>query len=133
MNADTYLSQISESTINIISEKTRLEGKILLEDVSRVHGTLVGEIIAPARSKLILAETAVVEGSVQADTLIIDGFVQGDITATTKVHLSGTGRVIGNIKTPSLIIDFGAYFEGRSLMDAPLIAQLPELNSPSPA
>lgn len=108
---------VNEGKINVVSEGTRIEGKVTFDHVSRVHGTLVGEVHATPGSTLILSETSVVEGNIQADTLMIDGFVRGDIVARTKVVVSGTGRVIGNIKAPSLIIDFGAYFEGQCAME----------------
>ena len=107
------MQQVTESDINIVAEGTRLEGKIVFDKVSRVHGVLIGEIRANPGSMLVLSETAVVEGNIEADTLVIDGFVRGDIRARSKVVVSGTGRVVGNIETPSLTIDFGAYFEGR--------------------
>ena len=129
---------VRESAINVIAEGTRVEGTITFDRVARVHGTLVGEVKANPGSTLILAETAVVEGGVQADTLLIDGYVRGDVSAKTKVVISGTGRVIGNIKTPSLTIDFGAYFEGRCLMEEnpaprPSVAPLKASPSPTPA
>jgi cytoskeletal protein CcmA (bactofilin family) len=43
---------------------------------------------------------------------MIDGYVKGNISTKTRVVISKTGRVIGNIDTPSLILEFGAYFEG---------------------
>lgn len=107
---------ITESTINIISEGTHLQGKLTFDQVSRIHGTLTGEINANEGSTLILAETSVVEGIIHAETLIVEGYVQGDIHATKKVFVSGTGRVIGNIQTPSLSMDFGAYFDGQCSM-----------------
>lgn len=106
-----------ETTVNIISEGTRLEGKILFDDISRVHGVLVGDIRAKEGSTLVLGETSVVEGNIDADTLLIDGYVQGDVTARTRVVVSRTGRVLGNIKTPSLTVEFGAYFEGACAMN----------------
>lgn len=109
-------SKIDESSINIISEGTRLEGKIEFDAISRVHGILSGEVQAKDHSVLILCETSLVEGNVHADTLMIDGYVRGDVTAKTRVVISQTGRVIGNIKTPSLIVEFGGYFEGRCAM-----------------
>jgi cytoskeletal protein CcmA (bactofilin family) len=112
-------SRIEEASINIISEGTHLEGKIEFDSVSRVHGSLTGEIKAKEKSILILCETSLVEGNIQADTLMIDGYVRGDVTAKTRVVISQTGRVIGNIKTPSLIVKFGGYFEGRCAMDSP--------------
>jgi cytoskeletal protein CcmA (bactofilin family) len=106
----------AETSINLVSEGTHIEGKIVFDQISRVHGTLAGNVLAKPGSTLILAETAVVEGNIQADTLMIDGFVRGDIVASTRVVISGSGRVIGNIRTPSLLIDFGAHFEGQCKM-----------------
>jgi cytoskeletal protein CcmA (bactofilin family) len=105
---------IAEKAINLIAEETHIEGKIIFDQVTRVQGTLRGEVISKPESTLILAQTSVIEGNIQADTLIVDGFVRGDIFATSKVTLTSAGRVIGNIKTPRLVIDFGAYFEGNS-------------------
>jgi cytoskeletal protein CcmA (bactofilin family) len=109
--------QIHESEINIISQSTRLEGKIQFDHVTRVHGVLVGEVQSREGSQLILSESSVVEGNILADTLLIDGYVRGDIKTSGKVKISRTGRVVGNIQTPKLELEFGAYFEGRCLMN----------------
>ncbi len=108
--------QIEETQVNIITEGTRLHGNLIFDKISRVHGELNGEITAKQGSVLILGETAIVEGNISADTLIIDGYVKGEVKAKTKVTLSRTCRVIGNITTPSLIVEFGAHFEGQSKM-----------------
>ena len=110
-------AKVTESSLNIVAEGTRIEGKIRFDQVSRVHGVLVGEVRAEDGSTLILGETGMIEGNVLADTLMVDGFVRGDIVARSRVVLSSTGRVVGNIKAPSVTIDFGAYFEGRCMMD----------------
>lgn len=111
------MTELVESNVNIISESSKIEGRIELRDVSRVHGQLVGEVICPKGSTLILAETSLIEGNIQGDTVMVDGYVKGQILASTKVVLSSTARVFGNIHTPSLQIEFGAYFEGTTLMD----------------
>jgi cytoskeletal protein CcmA (bactofilin family) len=108
---------IEESAINVIAEGTRIEGQIVLDQISRVHGVLIGEIKAKNGSILILSETAMVEGKIDADRLIIDGYVKGDIVTRGKVTVSRTGRVVGNIHAPSLELEFGAYFEGRCTME----------------
>lgn len=109
--------QVSEETTNLISETTRMEGKFTFDHTTRVHGTLIGEIHAKDGSTLILGQTAVIEGHIKADTLIVDGYVRGDIHTKTKLVLKSSGRIIGNIKTKSLIIDAGAYFEGTTQME----------------
>ena len=110
--------QLQESSINIIAEGTHIQGKVTFSDITRFHGVLSGEARATEGSTLILCEPCVVEGNVHADVLIVDGYVQGDIHAKTSVLISGTGRVIGNIQTPSLKLEFGAHFEGKCLMES---------------
>jgi cytoskeletal protein CcmA (bactofilin family) len=106
-----------ETAITIISENTKIQGKIFFCDVTRVHGTLIGEVQAQPGSTLILSETAVVEGSIVADTLFIDGYVHGTVLAKKRVVISPTGRVLGKLQTPCLLLEFGAHFEGTCLMD----------------
>lgn len=106
-----------ETSINIVAEGTRIEGRVVFDHISRVHGVLIGEVRSNEGSTLVLSETAVVEGNIEADTLIIDGYVHGNVTAKTRVVISRTGRVVGNIKTASLTVEFGAYLEGRCTMN----------------
>jgi cytoskeletal protein CcmA (bactofilin family) len=106
-------ASIIETEITLISEDSRIEGKVQVERAARIHGTIVGELDAAAGSQVTLAETGVIEGNVHGDELWIEGFVRGDITATTRVVISSTGRVVGNVVTPSLQMDFGGYFEGQ--------------------
>ncbi len=107
---------IHETEVTVIGEGIRLAGKLTLGGVIRVYGRLSGEIVADADSSLILMESAVVEGTLDVDTLVVAGFIRGDIRARTRVSIEGTGRVIGNIETPSIAIDFGAYLEGETKM-----------------
>jgi cytoskeletal protein CcmA (bactofilin family) len=106
---------VNESEINVVAEGTRIEGKISFDHISRVHGTLVGQVSAKEGSTLILSESSMVEGDISADILFVDGYVHGDISASTQVVISRTGRVVGNIKTKSLKLEFGGYFEGSAL------------------
>ena len=114
---------IQETAINIISQETRIEGKAVFEQITRFHGTLIGEAHAREGSTLILAETSLIEGQVFGDTVWVDGFVRGDIHARTRVIVSGSGRVVGKIHTPSLKLEFGAYFEGSCDMQQGLRPQ----------
>jgi len=111
------MKNLHESAITMVAEGTKIEGRIVFSDVSRVHGVLVGEVSATDGSTLILSETAVVEGTIKADTLMVDGYVHGDVVAKTRLIVSKTGRIVGNIKTPALTLEFGAFFEGRCAME----------------
>ena len=110
------MTELKEAQITIVGRETRLEGTLVFDLVVRVHGTLVGQIQARPGSTLILAETAVVDGTIEADELIVEGFVKGNIRATGKVTVAPNGRVLGNILSPSVSIAFGARFEGKCEM-----------------
>ena len=110
------MNHLEETQINMVSEGTRIEGEMTFDQISRIHGILIGQVRSKTGSTLILSETGVIDGSIEADILIIDGYVKGNITTNTKVIISKTGRVIGSIETPSLILEFGAYFEGECKM-----------------
>lgn len=107
---------IHETEVTVIGEGIQLDGKLKLCGVIRVYGRLSGHITAEPDSSLILMESAVVEGTLDVDTLVVAGFIRGDIRARTRVSIEGTGRVIGNIETPTIAIDFGAYLEGETKM-----------------
>ena len=111
------MHQVHETRLNIISETSRIEGKVIVDHVTRVHGIIKGDVEALPGSTLILCETSVLEGNVQAETLIVDGFIRGNVQAKVKVTLSRSSRVVGDIKAPSIVIEPGAYFEGRCLME----------------
>lgn len=117
--SSTAIPDLQETAITILNENSRILGKLTLGSVARVHGEVVGELHAGDGSTVILAETSVIEGTIYADTLFVDGFVRGDIHARTRVVLSSTGRVVGNIRTPSLQVEFGSYFEGECLTRDP--------------
>jgi len=111
------MNQITETTTNIIAEGTKIEGKVTVNNISRIHGIVTGQISGVSGSTVIICETAVVEGDVVGETVMINGYVRGNVVAAKKVVISGTGRVVGNIKSPSLSVDFGAYFDGQSSME----------------
>lgn len=108
-----------ESGINIVAEGSRFEGTLAFDQIARIHGVIIGQVRGTSGSTLIFTETASVEGDVSGDLVLVDGFIRGNIEAKTKVVISATGRVIGDIRTGSLQLDYGAYFEGRCAMDSP--------------
>jgi cytoskeletal protein CcmA (bactofilin family) len=106
--------EIHESAINVLAEGTEVKGTLRVSDYSRIHGRLIGDLVGEPGSIVVLGESGLIEGKLAVDTVWIDGCVRGDIVATTRVSISGSGRVLGNIRTPSLIIEHGAHFEGMN-------------------
>ncbi len=121
------MNEILETSVNLVAAGTQIDGTVQFNEVTRVFGTIRGRVVAREGCVLVIGESGIVEGDIQADTLFVDGFVHGDIRALTRVVVSRTGRVVGNIETPSLQIDFGAHFEGLCGMEnARLLGSSPQ-------
>ena len=52
------------------------------------------------------------KGDIHAETVIIGGELYGDAHATRKLEVASTGRVSGNLRSPSIAIAEGAVIEG---------------------
>ncbi|MBI3543490.1 MAG: polymer-forming cytoskeletal protein [Deltaproteobacteria bacterium] len=103
--------------VNLITAGSRFEGTVEFDSFTRFEGYIQGVLKGGAGSELIVGENGVIEGKVEGDTIIVDGFVRGDIRATSKVVITGTGRVVGEIRSPSPSIEFGGYFDGKCAME----------------
>src|SRR5436190_22959471 len=54
-----------------------------------------------------------VRASIHAKNVVIQGKVEGNITANQRVELRNSGVVIGDIKTQRILIEEGAVFKGK--------------------
>lgn len=59
-----------------------------------------------------LTSTAVWEGDIRADDLIIGGTVKGDIYARGKLEIKGSARIYGNVSGTSVSVAQGAMIDG---------------------
>ena len=110
-------NRIHESEVTLISPSNHFEGTLEVESIVRMHGSIRGKLVGKPGSIIVLGETSLVEGEIEADTLWVEGFVRGKIQARTKILLRPAARVIGHLEAPSIEIHLGAYFEGTSQME----------------
>ena len=94
--------------------ETFFEGKLSYTGAVRLDGRFKGEIRSD--DSLIVGETARIEGEIHVGTAIIQGEIVGNVYAKERVELHHPGRMIGDITTPSVVIDDGAIFEGKCKM-----------------
>lgn len=100
----------------LVGMGSHFEGKMTFEGVVRVDGSFEGEIVSD--DTLIIGEGAEVHASLDVATVVIYGAVYGNIRATNCVELHAPGRLIGNIISPSLVVERGAIFDGNCRMGA---------------
>jgi cytoskeletal protein CcmA (bactofilin family) len=103
-----------ESEVTLVSQGSLIKGEVTLDQVTRLHGRVEGKVRGLPGSVIVIGETGSVHGEIVGEEIIIDGFVHGNVTATAKVTVSESGRLIGNVKAPKFEVKFGAHFEGKA-------------------
>ena len=93
---------------------SRIEGSLTFQGSVRIDGQVEGQI--EAKDTVIIGDSASVVAQITAATIIIKGNVTGDLSASKRVELRTPGRLLGNIVTPSLVIQDGVVFEGHCSM-----------------
>lgn len=116
----------------LLGRGASFEGKLTFEGTVRIDGKFKGEVFSD--DVLVIGEGAIVEAEIDIGEVIIQGTVIGNVKAKRSIEIHAPGRVKGDLHTPSLQIDKGVIFEGRSFMEnlaaqpkaAPAAAKPPE-------
>ena len=91
---------------------TSLTGELHFEGTLRIDGNFQGSIKTPGT--LVVSSEAVVDGDISAREVQIFGRVLGTIDGDQRVEIREGGTLQGEARTPSLVIEEGAKFEGVS-------------------
>ncbi|MEO5858715.1 MAG: polymer-forming cytoskeletal protein [Pyrinomonadaceae bacterium] len=98
-----------------VGHGTSLTGDTSFQMMLRVDGQLTGTVSSDGGT-LIVGNNGKLDANVSVGIAQVNGTVNGDISATERIQLGRTARVVGNIATPKLIIEDGALFEGGCTM-----------------
>jgi cytoskeletal protein CcmA (bactofilin family) len=111
--------------VAIIERGVEMNGRLVVPQSLRIEGEFRGELESSA--SIFVSESGAIEAPIRARTVEIRGAVVGDIVASREVIIHATGRLHGNVETPSLVVTRGATFNGQTRM------YRPERNVQSPA
>jgi len=100
--------------VGLLGKGTTFEGKLIFEGTVRIDGNFSGEIFT--KGLLVIGNEAIVHAQVKAEQIIVQGEMHGNIHATKTVEIRGTGKVCGDIHTPSLVVEEGVIFQGACSM-----------------
>ena len=108
---DKWHAPDGERAFTFLGKGTRFKGTLSFEGTVRIDGRLEGEI--HTNGTVIIGEAAIIEGDVDAATVISGGKVTGNLVASKKVELLAPRSLIGAIKTPLLSLEEGVTFSGN--------------------
>ncbi len=96
---------------SIIGFGTVFNGDLDLSGLLKIDGDFSGSV--KAEGKVLIGHTGRAKCSIFANTVVVGGVVKGDIYAEDRVVVLSTGMVLGNIRSPRLIMEEGVIFNGE--------------------
>lgn len=111
---ETYSSvSFSNNNLNgVIAKGTSIEGDFNTSENVRIDGTIKGNL--QCDKKLVLGQSALIKGKLQAGEAVIMGNIQGDVVVKGLLRLEGTAVIKGDITAQKIIVEEGARYDGIS-------------------
>ena len=99
---------------SIIGEGSYFKGEFTLNGTLRIDGCYEGDKLEV--DKVFVGPTGKVKSNIKTISAVIEGIIIGNIEAKNRVMLMPTSRVLGEIRTPELIIQNGVILEGLCIV-----------------
>ena len=113
MNAQPSSSDSRRSTSGqptLVASGARLKGEVMGETDVIVEGQVVGTL--SPKQDVMVQRGGKVKGTIRARRVRIAGEVEGNVQGADMVEIQPSGRLIGDVVAPSVVISDGAFFKG---------------------
>ena len=99
----------------LVGSSTHITGDIEFQGGLHLDGTVIGNICAENGTDAVLSisQDGLIEGTVKAPQVVLNGTVKGDVIATDRVELGPTARVVGNVVYNLIEMAIGAEVNGK--------------------
>lgn len=97
--------------MTIIGKETKVSGNLSGDEDLTVLGRVEGSV--QLTKTLTIEPGGTVVAEVKVRELIVSGVMVGNVTADDCVHITDSGRMVGDIAAPRVIIVDGAMFRGQ--------------------
>jgi cytoskeletal protein CcmA (bactofilin family) len=111
VNGKTKNPMEPDENFTFLGKGVRFNGVVHFDGTVRIDGRLDGEI--HTKGTLVVGENAVIKGIITAGTMTSGGKIQGNVTATERVHLLKSAVMIGDVRSPAFSMEDGAHFQGQ--------------------
>ncbi len=93
---------------------SRVTGQLVFQGSAKIDGIVDGEV--RCNGTLTIGAGAEVRAKISGQAVVVQGKVEGNVTAREKVELVAPARLYGNISSPRLVITEGVVFDGECSM-----------------
>lgn len=112
----------ASGSASVLSEKVKIEGEIQGDENLHVDGRFKGAI--KLNGNIFVSQNAAVEADVEANNVVIQGKITGNVIARSQLEIQSTGQLFGDCTAQSIDIKEGAVFDGRLNMLKPSISAI---------
>jgi len=120
-NGDGDQAQGAGNLVGFVGQNCTITGTLNFTGTMRIDGRIEGQIVT--HGTLIVGEGGQVHADVQAGVVICGGTIDGNVVARERVQLLAPSVLTGTVRTPLLIIEEGAQFNGTCEMERPAPAR----------
>jgi cytoskeletal protein CcmA (bactofilin family) len=96
--------------VSVLGPTLHFKGELHCDEELLIKGRIEGSITHSQR--ITVCAEGTVTANVRAQVIVVEGTVQGDLTAEKSVMVRETAKLRGNITAPSVSIVEGAHFTG---------------------
>ncbi|HEV7432246.1 MAG TPA: polymer-forming cytoskeletal protein [Steroidobacteraceae bacterium] len=99
----------------LIGRSARIQGDVEFSGGLHIDGQVTGNVrvVPGGGASVSVSEHGVIDGSLEAPHVVLNGTVNGDIIATERVVLGAKARVRGNVSYGVIEMALGAEITGR--------------------
>ena len=99
---------------SLLSRSVKIDGEIQGEENLHIDGRIKGAV--RLNGDVLIGTAGIVEAEIEAENVVIQGQVTGNVTARQQLEIQPSGKLFGDCTARSIDIKEGAVFEGRSNM-----------------
>jgi cytoskeletal protein CcmA (bactofilin family) len=96
--------------VSVLGPTLHFKGELHADEELLIKGRIEGSITHSQR--ITVCAEGTVTANVRAQVIVVEGTLQGDLTAEKSVMVKETAKLRGNITAPSVSIVEGAHFTG---------------------
>jgi cytoskeletal protein CcmA (bactofilin family) len=111
LDRDRSVAASSNSGGTFLSTDAVFKGSLKFDNELRINGKFEGEL--SSSGTVHVGSQGDVKAEISVGTAIVEGKINGNITASDRVELRSTARMVGDIKASKLIVEEGVAFIGR--------------------
>jgi len=98
--------------VTTITKSMVIKGQIRSAEHMHVAGEIDGSLDL-AGFDLTVTDNSKVRANVTAREVDVQGIINGNVNATRKITVRTGGKLIGDLRTPGIVIEDGSYFKGN--------------------